>query len=322
MNKRILFISGLIFLIFACNLPSGASTPAPNLLATLSASTPGSIPSIIEPTGKIVFTCQIYKDISSEQICIMNADGSNYLRLTIEDDIRHFYPSISPDGRSVVYSAFNKQSKHYEIYEMDLSTSGNKALTNAIGDVNAPEISPNGKTIAFTRYINDPEKPNIWLMDRNGSNLRQVSAVPAWDPTWSPDGKQILFASYINNLSQLFLINIDGTGLRQVSNLPDLRGRSDWSPQNLIVTYSGKSWKRELFAMNVDGSAQHQISPSGGNSQGPSFSPDGQWIAFTAYFDKYGDAFGCEIYIMRADGSDLRRLTDNDYCDYQPRWGP
>jgi len=252
----------------------------------------------------------------------MNADGSDYRRLTTDDDIRHFYSSISPDGRSVVYSAFNKQSKHYEIYELDLSTSENKALTYALGDLNAPEISPDGKTIVFTRFFNDPDKPSTWLMDRNGTNLRQISAVAAWDPTWSPDGGQILFASYINNLSQLFIINLDGTGLRQISNLPDLRGRSDWSPQNLIVTYSGKPWNRELYTMNVDGSNQRQITPAGGNSQGPSFSPDGQWVTFTSYFDNYGDAFGCEIYIIRADGSDLRRLTNNDYCDYQPRWGP
>ena len=238
MNKRILFISGLVFLAFACNLPSGASTPAANLLATLSASTPlsastnASIPSTLspstEPTGKIVFTCQIYKDQTSEQICIMNTDGSNYLRLTIEDDIRHFYPSISPDGRSVVYSAFNKQSKHYEIYEMDLSTSENKALTYAIGDVNAPEISPDGKTIVFTRYINDPEKPNIWLMDRNGSNLRQVSAVPAWDPTWSPNGNQIAF----NSGKGLFVMDSDGKNL---SHLVDSTiccfSTPQWQPQ-------------------------------------------------------------------------------------------
>jgi Tol biopolymer transport system component len=74
--------------------------------------------------------------------------------------------------------------------------------------------------------------------------------------------------------------------------------------------------------MNADGSNSHQLTPSGGNSQGPSFSPDGQWVAFTAYFDKYGDDHGCEIYIIRIDGTDLRRLTNNDYCDYQPRWGP
>jgi TolB protein len=330
MNKRIPFICGLIFLILACNLPSSASTPMPDLLATLSASTPPSastdvsfpVTPLPEPTGRIVFTCQIYQDQTSEQICITNADGSEYRRLTTEDDIRHYYPSISPDGRSIVYSAFNAESKHYEIYELDLSITESKALTYAFGDLNAPEISPDGKTIAFTRFYNDPERPTTWLMNRDGTNLRQVSADAAWDPTWSPDGQQILFASYINDLTQLFIINLDGTGLRQVSNLPDLRGRSDWSPQNLLATYSGKSWKREIFVMNADGSGLRQISPSGGNSQGPAFSPDGQWLAFTAYFDHPGDIFGCEIYIMRVDGSDLRRLTDNDYCDYQPRWGP
>jgi Tol biopolymer transport system component len=74
--------------------------------------------------------------------------------------------------------------------------------------------------------------------------------------------------------------------------------------------------------MNADGSNAHQISSPGGNSQGASFSPDSKWVAFTAYSDHPGDPNGCEIYIMRIDGSDLRRMTDNTICDYQPRWGP
>jgi tricorn protease len=74
--------------------------------------------------------------------------------------------------------------------------------------------------------------------------------------------------------------------------------------------------------MNADGSNVRQLTPNGGNSQGPAFSPDGKWVAFTAYFDHPGDINGCEIYIIRTNGSDMRRLTNNDYCDYQPRWGP
>ena len=99
------------------------------------------------------------------------------------------------------------------------------------------------------------------------------------------------------------------------------RGRSDWSPDGkMIAGYSGESWLREIYILNVDGSNLHQIS-SGGNVQAPSFSPDGQWIAFTGYIDRYRDDNGCEIYVMRLDGSDVRRLTNNAYCDYQPRWG-
>ena len=275
-----------------------------------------------QPTGHFVLTCQIYKLQSSEQICIMNADGTNYHRLTMEDNDRHFYPSLSPDGQDVVYSGYDPQSHHYEIYDYDLSKGMTKPLTYAFGDLNGPEISPDQKAIVFTRYTTDPNHPTLWLMDREGGNFRQVSPVPAWDPTWSPDGNQILFASNKESLDQLYFINIDGSGLRKVSNLPALRGRSDWSPQNLIATYSGDPWKREIYIMNPDGSNQHQISPTGGDSQGPSFSPDGQWITFTAYFDKFNDVNGCEIYIMRMDGTGLKRLTNNDYCDYQPRWGP
>ena len=58
------------------------------------------------------------------------------------------------------------------------------------------------------------------------------------------------------------------------------------------------------------------------NNLAPSFSPDGNWITFMSYRDHPQQALGCEIYIMRVDGSDVRRLTDNDICDWQPRWGP
>jgi len=333
MNKRRLLLIALMIFMLACNLLSNTPNPDPNpnLLATLQASTPlavittapglPTLPASSEPTGKIALTCQIFRDVLREQICIVNADGSGYRRLTNADDVRHYYPSVAPDGQSVVYSAYHEQTKHFEIYELQLLTNETKMLTYDFGDLNAPEISPDGKTIAFTRYYLDVNKPTTWLMDRDGTNLRQVVDLRAWDPTWSPDGSAILFASLINNRSQLSIVNVDGTGLRQVGDFPFLRGRSDWSIQDLIVTYSGLRWERELYIMNSDGSGQQRISPIGGNSQGPSFSPDGRWIAFTSYFDRY-EVHGCEIYIIRVDGTDLRRLTNNEYCDYQPRWGP
>jgi TolB protein len=242
-------------------------------------------------------------------------------RLTPEDYVRHYYPSLAPDGQSVVYSSY-REDNVYEIYSLDLNDGSVDRLTDRLGVLTAPEVSPDGASITFTRGNPNTGNTQIMVMDRNGEDAGNLPQINGWDPTWSPDGQQILYATGAGDSVQLFIVNRNGRGSRQVTNLPALRGRSDWSLDGRsIVTYSGPAWNREVYILNADGSDARQLTPSGGNSQGPSFSPDGQWVAFTAYFDNYGDDHGCEIYIIRVDGTDLRRLTNNDYCDYQPRWG-
>ncbi len=343
----------MTFILFSgCNLPA-ASTPTADLFATLQASTPSNFTpppateSIATPdfnfatptftalpqnsipppspsdqlTGKIVFTCQVNKVQSSDQICIINADGSGFRQLT-SDNARHFYPSMSPDGGSVLYSAFREKNV-YEIYELSLTAGNTNRLTDRLGVSNAPEVSPNGESIVFMRGNPNTQQNQIWVMDRNGENPANVPQALGWDPTWSPDGKSILFASDRDGGVQLFTVSLKGSAIKRITNLPSIRGRSDWSPDGtFIVTYSGEPWNREVYIMSADGSNTRQLTPTGGNSQGPSISPDGQWVVFTAYFDHYGDDHGCEIYVIRANGTDLRRLTNNSYCDYQPRWGP
>ncbi len=351
MNRNI-WAAILPVILAGCNLPA-ASTPTADLFATLQASTPSgftpsamtesvatpdfnfptptltalpqnSIPSpspADQLTGKIVFTCQVNKVQASDQICIMNADGSGFKQLT-SDKVRHYYPSLSPDGQSVMYSAFREQNV-YEIYELNLNSGNVKRLTNRLGVSNAPEASPDGKSVTFMRGNPNTQQNQIWIMDRSGDNPENIPGALGWDPTWSPDGKLILFASDRDGGVQLFTVSLKGSAIKRITNLPSIRGRSDWSPDgSLIVTYSGEPWNREVYIMSADGSNVRQLTPTGGNSQGPTFSPDGQWVAFTAYFDNYGDDHGCEIYLIRINGTDLRRLTNNGYCDYQPRWGP
>jgi TolB protein len=362
-NNIRLFLTFLLLLTIAgCNLP--ASTPTPDLFATLQAATPlgvtpaaantpvpteaifvtpnpslpsmttvpqtpnmnGDIPAPSSAdglTGHIVFTCQVYKTQYADQVCIMNADGSGYRQLTNKSDVRNFYPSLSPDGKSVLYSRF-RQANIIEIREYHLADGDDNRLTDNLGVATAPEISPDGNSIVFMLWKADNEQYQVWLMDRDGGNPHRIRKIIGWDPTWSPSGEQILFASTdTDGTNQLFAMDKNGANKYRISSLPSIRGRSDWSPDGqYIVTYSGEAWHREVYIMNADGSGSHRLTPIGGNSQGPSFSPDGKWVVFTAYFDKYGDDHGCEIYIIRTDGSDLRRLTNNDYCDYQPRWGP
>ena len=344
MNKLKLFSRILlIFLLPGCNRP--IASPTPDLFATLQASTPSGLssPAVIpsatsggsvggsnvplpssgdELSGHIVFTCQLFKVQAMDQICIMDADGSGMRRLTTENNKRHYYPSLAPDGQSVLYTSY-REPNVYEIYRLDLNDGSVDQLTDKLGVLTAPEFSPDGMSVAFARGNPESGSYQIMVMNRNGRDAGSIPGVAGWDPTWSPDGSQILFASGVAGAAQLFVVDRNGGDLRQISNLPALRGRSDWSADGqFIVTYSGPAWNREVYIMNADGSNARQLTPRGGNSQGPSFSPDGKWVTFTAYFDNYGDDHGCEIYIIRIDGTDLRRLTNNDYCDYQPRWGP
>ena len=69
--------------------------------------------------------------------------------------------------------------------------------------------------------------------------------------------------------------------------------------------------------MNADGGRLRRLTDDPGLDEYPTWSPDGQWIAF--YSDRDGDL---DIYIVRPDGSDLRQLTDNDYNDLYPSWSP
>jgi TolB protein len=293
-------------------LPQETSTPMPKPTVT-SSSTPNSD----EPWGKIVFTCQVYKVPDQNQICIINADGEGLKQLT--DESSNYYASVVPDGRSVIFVSF--RTKHWEIFELDLINNAIKQITYENSEFAAPEVSPDGKYIVATRKIKNQE---IWIMDRDGGNqypLVQMST-DCLDPSWSHDGKKIIFACGPADGRQLFSIDINGENLKQITNLAEIRGRSAWSVNgNEIATYIGPNWHREIVILDINGSIIKKLT-QGGNNLAPSYSPDGNWIAFTSYKDLYGDDNGCEIYIMRANGTDVRRLTNNSYCDYQPRWGP
>lgn len=98
-------------------------------------------------------------------------------------------------------------------------------------------------------------------------------------------------------------------------------GRTDWSSQRLIAFFIGEGWDREVWTIYPDGSGVIQVT-DGGNSQGPGFSPGGRYITYTAYTGiQQEDELSCEIFVMDLYSGDKWQVTDNDYCDYQPRWG-
>ncbi|MBI5823903.1 MAG: PD40 domain-containing protein [Chloroflexi bacterium] len=275
----------------------------------------------MKPSGRIVFTCQMHAE-GRNQICIINADGSAWAQLT-DNDKDNWYPSTAPDGKSVIYSS--NISGRYQIYEVGLAGEPPQQINYDFGgNLFAPEISPDGSKVVFTH--DERGEQVVWIMNRDGSNPHRISPGDGWDPSWSPNGKLILFTSSASSDGsvQLFTMHADGTEVKQITFMNSLPGRSDYSPSgSSIVTYVGKYGARSVYLipLNGDDPVMYSFFPT---SASPSFSPDGKWVAFTGYVD-YPEDFdrGCEIYIIKLDDpTKIIRLTNNTYCDWQPRWGP
>lgn len=303
------------------NTTTQIATTPPNLdpIVTGTATTATAIvidAKLGEPTGKIVYTCQIRGD----EVCIINPDGTGWRQLT-DFVSASYYASLSPDGKSVIF--IGKETGHTEIYEINLSNGKIKQLTHLQKEVGSPEISPDNKYIAFT-YRGNNNIAQVWLMNRDGSDPHKFygsSSQEAHDPTWSPDGTQILFARGRGENNKLYVMGLNDHEPKLVNDSLDTRGRSDWSIGDLIAFDMGGPFQHDVYLMNIAGTNLQKVS-NGNNSQGASFSPDGKWITFTAYTDVANkNEASCEIYIMGVNGTDLRRLTTNNYCDYQPRWG-
>ncbi len=257
------------------------------------------------PTGKIVFVCYV-KQI--DQICLMNADGTNRTQLT-NFDATAFYPSLSMKEGKIYFSS--KQSGGFDIYSLNTNGTELEHLTKNIGSLYAPELSPNGEWILFTK-----NGDGLWLMHPDGKNAHALTNRDDIDPTWSPDGLMISFASSRAGMRQLFVMNADGTNIRQITNLDNMGGRSTWSPDGTrLAFYRGPAGDHDIFMINVDGTGLVRLT-HGGDNLAPSWSPDRNWIAFTSFRDGNN-----EIYIMHPDGTGVRRLTNTPISDWQPRWG-
>jgi TolB protein len=103
-------------------------------------------------------------------------------------------------------------------------------------------------------------------------------------------------------------VNADGTGLR--SALP--RGRSPvWSSDGRKVVFVRAG---DVFVVNSDGTGLRKVGRSGAS---PSWSPDGRWVVYASFRNRDGD-----IYVVRADGSNERQLTNTKMHEADPVWSP
>ena len=179
----------------------------------------------------------------------------------------------------------------------------------------------------------------VFMSDRDGNaeiyllaagdtawvNLTNHPAGDNW-PAWSPDGERIAFHSTRTGNLDIWVMNADGSNARRLTHDPAHDYLPEWSPDGTRLTFA--SWRTEpgdtaeqvhLYTMNADGTDQRRLFPwSPKTSTGAVWAPDGRSFAVTR---RRGEGTS-DILIVEADGTILRRVTDDDLYNGSPAFSP
>jgi TolB protein len=166
----------------------------------------------------------------------------------------------------------------------------------------------------------------IYTMNDDGTNVVRLTRSEGWSryPAWSPNGNTILFSSNRRHRARMELFTISpDSALFFPTLITDTHGMNTsagWSPDGKqIVCHSSRTGRYEIWKMNADGSEAVNISQSDKLEDEPSWSPDGQKIAYVIVTSDNAS----DIWVMNADGSDKKQLTHGEkQGNYSPSWSP
>lgn len=196
-----------------------------------------------------------------------------------------------------------------------------------------PRWSPDGKRIAFVRFLGEGHADDLYVADANGRNARSLTRGPADDqePAWSPDGSQIVFAGDRDSertLVDLYVISVSGGDVRPLVSDPWNDAEPDWSPDGSQIAFARfppadensddeEILPGDIYTVGANGSGAGRLTSDPADDEEPRFSPDGRTIAFTSTRDGH-----FQLYLMNADGSGQHRLLASSADDREPSWSP
>jgi TolB protein len=239
-----------------------------------------------------------------------------------------------PNSRSVVYSMAGS------LWRQSLDSTTAEELTASPGYDYQPDVSPDGRWIVYTRYLNDAIE--LWALDLASKQSRQLTngSNVNLEPRFSPDGKRIAFVSTsYNKHFHIFAGEFDNGELKNIqrmagenrSTLPryyysvfDHEISPAWSPdgsEQLFVSNrghlygTGGFWRMKAFP----GSEAHEIHYEETEWKArPEFSPDGRRIVYSSYLGQQWQ----QLWLMPSGGGDAFPLSYGDFDNINPRWSP
>lgn len=250
------------------------------------------------------------------------------------------FPSYLPTGDQIVLNDQTAGILHNNIIRIDSSGAARTMLFHdETRSALAPVVSPSGQQIAFGlggffQVIKGKATADVAVIDSDGSHLRILTDGSGnyGLPSWSPDGRQLVYRAAGGKQDGLYILDVATGRTRHLSGTGTRDNFPAWSPLGDRISFtSNRDDDYEIYTIHPDGTHLTRLTRRPGNDAHNSWSPDGKWLAFTSAAGGFHDEavlhpynpqpYG-DLYVMRADGSDMRRLTDNQFEEGTPVWAP
>ena len=180
---------------------------------------------------------------------------------------------VSPDGKALVFTSSGGSNPSIYIYNLETHTK--QRITNKASVDGSPSYSPDGKYITFVSHR--AGNPQIYVMELATGQTRALTKNFNWSdsPQWSPTGEWIVFsgreAPY--HPMDIFLVDLTGTQLRRLTTDAGSNEDPTWSPDGRFIAFTTtRNGKRQLYLMDMDGSAPHLLADLPGDSFTPHWS--------------------------------------------------
>jgi Tol biopolymer transport system component/serine/threonine protein kinase len=206
--------------------------------------------------------------------------------LAVGGDFAQF-PSISREGNRLAYTQtiFDANIWKFEVSDSMGKTTSPTEVISSTRDDHGPQISPDGKRIAFDSARSGSYE--VWMCEADGSNPIQLTSFGGGDPRWSPDGRQIVFESRAaSHYANIYVINAEGGTPRRLTTDSSAHVVPSWSRDGRWIYFTsnksnGQDW--QLWKMPAEGGQAVQVTQHGGMAAVES--SDGKFI----YYAKLSD---------------------------------
>ncbi len=234
------------------------------------------------PGNRLKVTFQLADVLKQTQLVGMQYNiAPNQLRTTAHKIADAIYQKLT--GESGIFASriayINKSKGRYALQVADADGENPLTMVSSNEPIISPAWSPDGSRIAYVSF--EKKKPIIYIQTLNGqrttlANFKGNNSAPAW----APDGSRLAIVLTYGANSQVYTINADGSGLKQLTKSAAIDTEPTWSSDAKWIYFSSdRGGKPQIYKVSSAGGEPQRVTFEGAYNVSPRFSPDGKSLA-------------------------------------------